>query len=58
MKVQILLIIMDLLVRASLVSRRVLLVGRKMSMMKSWTQLILKTSLVLQGRMTILTEQF
>ena len=58
MKVQILLIIMDLLVRASLVSRKVLLVGRKMSMMKSWTHLILKTLLILQGRMSILTERF
>lgn len=58
MKVQILLIIMDLLVKASLVSRKVLSVGRRMSMMKSWTHLILKTLLILQGKMNILTERF
>lgn len=49
---------MDLLVKASLVSRKVLSVGRRMSMMKSWTHLILKTLLILQGKMNILTERF
>jgi len=49
---------MNLLVRVSLVSRKVLLAGRKMSMMKTWTHLILKSLLILQGKMNILTVQF
>ena len=58
MKVQIPLIIMHLLVRVSLVSRRVLLVGRKILTMRSKTLLTLRITQVHQERMNILIGIF